>query len=178
MKKFLFFVLSITLLSSCNQEDQVVTVANQYTLTLPGYMSEMSDLHDEASLQYGNLFKEAYVIVLDESKNELTAALEENNLFEYYSNDLDGYADLIFGSMEEGIGNSYLSELQDTVVNNTHAKITSLMGNFEGIDIVYYMGVYEGKDKYYQVISWTQQSKAEKTGKGLQAMLYTLNELK
>ncbi len=177
MKKLLGFIFSLVLLSSCAQEDQVITIANQYSLTVPGYMSEMPDLHDDASLQYGNLFKEAYVIVLDEPKGELKLALEENNLLDYYSNDLDGYADLIFESMEEEINNGYLLELQDTVVNNTKAKITSLMGEYDGINIVYYLGVYEGKERYYQVITWTQQSKAEKTGKALQALLYTLKEM-
>ncbi len=40
-------------------------------------MKQTNDLNEEASLQYNNLFKENYIIEIDESKEEFISAMDE-----------------------------------------------------------------------------------------------------
>lgn len=47
---------------------------NCYTLDIPEYMTRTYDLNEVATLQYQNTFKEAYVIVIEDSKDELEKA--------------------------------------------------------------------------------------------------------
>ena len=98
MKKIISSLIVVLFLCSCDQfsnEPKVIPINNQYTLTVPSYMSKNESLHDEASLQYANLFKEFYVIVIDEPKTEFSSALIDNLLTDSYNDDLDGYTKLL-----------------------------------------------------------------------------------
>jgi len=180
MRKTLFFILTIFLLQSCNsgEEEQLISVGNKYSLSIPSFLTKVYNLNDDASLQYQHAWKEFYVIAIDESKEEMQKALIENNLTEIYKNNIEGYSKLMIDVFKESLNNSYQSELIDTTINKMPAKLTTLSGTVEGIDVFYSIGIYEGKDSYYQVLAWTLKSKQYSYKTKMNKILYSLAELK
>ena len=47
-----------------------ISINNEYSVKLPKHMKEAKNLNDEASLQYQNIFKEVYFVVIDEPIEE------------------------------------------------------------------------------------------------------------
>lgn len=180
MRKTLLFILTILLLQSCSSsdEEQLVTVGNKYSLSIPGFLTKVSNLNDDASLQYQHAWKEFYVIAIDEPKQEMQKALDENNLTNIYSNDIDGYSKLMLDVFKESLSSPYQSELIDTTINHMPARLTTLSGTVEGIDAFYSIGIYEGKENYYQVLSWTLSSKKYNYQNKMNKILYSLKEIK
>ena len=78
-----FILLSFGELGSVGVENlnidrdfQSAEINKEYRLKVPDYMIETDELNDEASLQYYHALKETYVIVIDESKQELIDTYE------------------------------------------------------------------------------------------------------
>tara|TARA_B110000977_G_scaffold19135_1_gene23073 strand:+ start:560 stop:1144 length:585 start_codon:yes stop_codon:yes gene_type:complete len=180
MRKTIFFILTIFLLQSCNsgEEEQLISVGNKYSLSIPSFLTKVNNLNDDASLQYQHAWKEFYVIAIDESKEEMHNALIENDLTDTYKKNIEGYSKLIMDVFKDGLSNPYQSELIDTTINKMPAKLTTLSGTVEGIDVYYSIGIYEGKDSYYQVLAWTLKSKQYSYKTKMNKILYSLAELK
>src|SRR5688500_2399714 len=92
--KILLFFFTASIFISCRRDLQTVSVKGRYTLELPSNFEKVSDLNKEASLQYQNPVKGLYAIVIDEPKELLAKALEQNSLYDSYSNNLEGYSKL------------------------------------------------------------------------------------
>jgi hypothetical protein len=58
------------------------------------------------------------------------------------------------------------------------AKLTTLKGTAEGIDVFYSIGIYEGKERYYQVLAWRLSGKEYSYKSKMNKILYSLKELK
>lgn len=180
MNKTFAFMLTMSLLLSCDasDEEQRVIVKNKYSLSIPAFLTKVSNLNNDASLQYQHAWKEFYVITIDEPKAEIKKTLEENDLTDIYSNDINGYTKLMLDVFKESLLNPYQSELVDTTINQMPAKLTTLSGTVEGINAFYSIGIYEGKDNYYQVVSWTLSSKKYIYQNKMTKILYSLQEFK
>ncbi|MDM1085864.1 hypothetical protein [Myroides odoratimimus] len=180
MRKASILFLIISLLNSCKakNEEQIVTVEDKYSLSIPSFLTKVTNLNSDASLQYQHVWKEFYIIVIDESKDEMKTVLEENNMTSFYHNDLDGYSKLLLDSFKGEISNVNQSVVLDTILNGLPAKLTTLTGRVEGIDVFYSIGFYEGKDRYYQVLSWTTSSNKYLYNSKMEKILYSLRELK
>ena len=66
----------------------------------------------------------------------------------------------------------------DPAINKMPAKLTTLSGTVDGIDAFYSIGIYEGQDSYYQVLSWTLKNKQYSYKTKMNKILYSLAELK
>ena len=177
---YLPLVLLFTLLMvSCADEDgeQTITIDNKYSLTIPAFLSEVDNLNDDASLQYQNVMKGLYVVVIDEPKDELHQVLVDYNLTDRYESNLDGYANLILDGLNESLTDPKQTEVIETNVNGLPVKLTTMVGTIENIRIFYTYGIYEGKDTYYQVIVWTGSDMQSKYQSKMEAVLQTLKEL-
>lgn len=161
-------MLAVAAVVSCqtDRKDQVVTVKDRYTISLPPFVKETSELNEDASLQYQNTLREFYVVVIDESKAEFEKALSDNDLNDLYPQNIKGYSELLLFSMEQAIEIKSKSVLKDTIINNQPAKILTIKGRVEGTDIFYSIGFVQGVKRYYQIITWTLQNK-EKEHAGL-----------
>ena len=160
-----------------NDKVQVVTIDNRYSLTIPAFLKEVSNLNEDASLQYQHAMKEFYVVVIDEPKAELQKALEDNGLNSLYSDDVDGFANLLIDGMDDAITITKKSDVIDTVVNSMPARMIQIHGEIEGINAFYSVAYIEGKETYYQVMTWTLASKEKKNREKMDKLLYTLKEL-
>jgi len=180
MRKIVTFILIILLLQSCSSgdEEQKITVGNKYTLSIPAFLTKVNNLNDDASLQYQHAWKEFYVIAIEESKDEIERALIDNNLTSIYENNIDGYSKLALDVFKESLNNPYQSEIIDTIVNEMPSKLTTLKGSVDGIDAFYSIGMYEGKESYYQVLAWTLSSKQYSYKSKMDKILYSLKEMK
>jgi hypothetical protein len=180
MRRTFIFILTIFLLQSCGSgdEEQLISVGNKYSLSIPSFLTKVNNLNDDASLQYQHAWKEFYVIAIDESKEEMQNALIANDLTNLYENNIEGYSKLILDGFKENLSNPYQSEMIDTTINKMPAKLTTLSGTVEGIDAFYSIGIYEGNDSYYQVLAWTLKSKQYSYKTKMNKILYSLAELK
>ena len=82
---------------------------------------------------------------------ELKARFDEESNIECYSK-------LILDVLKKSLSNPIQSTLIETTVNAMPAKLTTLNGKIEGIDAFYSIGIYEGKERYYQVFFWPLDS--------------------
>ena len=175
--RVLVFSLALLFVSCASEEGvQTVTVDNLYSLTIPAFLSEGSDLHEDASLQYQHIFKEFYVIVIDESKAELQELMEFNELADYYDIDLDGYTDLIGDGLYESLINATQTDFVEDNVNGMPARFSTIDGTIDGVDIYYEYGIYEGAETWYQVIVWTLSDRQDKYKDEMKAILKSLKE--
>ena len=179
MKKCSIFLLTILFLNSCltGNDEQTVTVENRYSISVPSFLKEVDNLNEEASLQYQNAFREFYVIVIDEPKTEMLKALVDNNLTDTYSNDLKGYSDLLLNSLEKSITVSHKSKIINTTVNHLPARMGTISGKVDGIDIFYSFAYLQGKDRYYQIMAWTLSNKESQYREMMNRIRYSLKEL-
>jgi len=180
MKRLNILLLTILFITSCQSGDteRLVTIENKYSISLPSFLVKASTtLNAEASLQYLHTWKEFYVIVIDESKSEMQKALADNNLTDKYSNDIKGYSDLLLNGFEQSISISHKSDIVDTLINNMPARVFTINGRVEGIDAFYSLAFIEGKERYYQIMTWTLSSKEYEYKDKMRKILYSLKEL-
>lgn len=179
MQKYLFILIGSLMLVSCTDPDkvQVVSVEDRYSLTIPAFLKEVSNLNEDASLQYQHAMKEFYVVVIDEPKYELQNALEENGLNILYSNDIEGFSNLLIDGMEDVVTIIKKSPVIDTLVNAMPARMVQIHGEIDGIQAFYSVAYVEGKETYYQVMTWTLASKEKKNTEKMEKILYSLKEL-
>jgi hypothetical protein len=180
MKKLNILFLTILILTACQSGDteQIVTIGNRYSLSIPSFLVKAStSLNEDASLQYLHTWKEFYVIVIDESKSEIEKALIDNNLTDKYSNDIKGYSDLLLTGFEQSVSISHKSAIIDTIVNNMPARILTINGRAEGLDAIYSIAFIQGKERYYQVMAWTLSNKEYEYRDKMKKIMYSLKEL-
>lgn len=152
MKKiFVLGFLSILFIScNTNTEYQTVKIKNSYSLDLPQYMGEATDLNAKASLQYQNTFRELYTIVLDEPKSDFPNPAEAN---------LDGFTAIAKNNLETNLQNPTFSKTRDTVINGLKAKLFSLSDASDGVAIYYQFAYLESKNHFYQILIWTLENR-------------------
>ncbi len=140
-------------------------------------MKEASNLNDDAVLQYQNLIKEFYTIVIQESIVEYDSVISESGLSEDYPLNLDGYARLIGDRFEENADEIISkSELKSISVNGKNAKYFEATAKVSGLNIYYHYGFIKGDTSYYQVISWTLSDKEKKFKETMLNILKSLKE--
>lgn len=179
MKNLTILVVITIILASCQPTDteKRVTSDNKFSISLPSFLTKVSNLNEDASLQYQHAWKEFYVIVIDETREEIQKALTDNNLTERYPNNIDGYADLILDNFTQSIVVSNKSIEIDTLINNLPAKVLTVSGQVEGIDAFYYLAFIEGKQRYYQIMTWTLSSKEYEHKEKMKRLLYSFKEI-
>ena len=178
MKKITIILLSILTLNSCEPSDeyQIVNIDDQYSLTIPSFLTKVNNLNDNASLQYQHGLKEFYVIVIDESKIELQNALEDYQLTEYFTNDVKGYSDLLLEGFEQTVSIKQKSTILDTLINGMPARLLTISGRIDGIDAYYSLAFIQGRHSYYQIMAWTLSSKEFEYKDKMNRIMYTFKE--
>ena len=172
MKKITLLLLAVFIIS-CESSDEWKTIeVNNYSVELPTYLSESKQLNDDASLQYQNIFKEVYIIVIDENKKEMETSLIDNGLSEIYSNDFEGYTKLLSTNLATNVEMKNKTE-KDTLINSLQAKILKFDGKVEDIDVFYEVVYINGIYDYYQVFSWTLLENKSKYKETIDKMVHS-----
>jgi len=174
MHRALYLLLISTYLISCDRfqngpeqlnsaDFKTVEIGNKYSLKLPNYMSE-GKLHTEASLEFQNLFKETYVIVIDENINEAKSSLK---LFETYDDEQSFVDNYIFFQKEGFADDSKIVSMGDTralSINGLPAKQFEMILDIPNLEehIVYLATFVEGTENVFMLLNWTLENRKER----------------
>lgn len=189
MNKLLFLVATALIfsLSSCfdlnSKKEETLTEAdlnhvqinNEYSISLPKYMKAAKNLNDEASLQYQNVFKETYVIVIDEDKQEFIDTFKELDVYDSALSVIENYRDAQVRSMTENMTVKSEGKPISLKINSRDAQSIQIDGSIEGVkgDIAYFLTFVEGDSKVYMIMGWTLANRKEKYSKTFDTMART-----
>ena len=139
----------------------MVKIDDTYQVALPDYMSPGTELSEDASLQYQNLFKELYVVVVHEPWREFKESFQ--NLYQYNDslNVLDNYTEVQYESVVEGLNITSEVIRKSVKINGLPARIIQFDAEVDDIDvpITYYYTILQGPTNMYLMLSWTLQSR-------------------
>ncbi|NER15340.1 hypothetical protein GWK08_17935 [Leptobacterium flavescens] len=149
---------------SLDRDFSEVEINNEYKIKIPKYMDKTSDLNDEASLQYQNIFKETYVVIIDESKEDLISTFKDLGEYNDSLSVVENYRDIQLSSIHENIVTSYESDFRSLNINGLDAEAFEMDGRVDGVDydIAYFLTFIEGKEKLYMLMAWTLQDRRER----------------
>jgi len=163
MRKISILLLFITLLSSCNEklspdDYQEISVRNIYKISVPKYMFERDDLNNEASLQYANLLKEAYTVVVHESKQDFITYSRTINAYNDQVSVLENYSQNQINFFENNMKLKRIEASDFTKINKLNARKVKLKGN----ELGYALCFVEGKDNLYMIMNWTRVNRLQR----------------
>ncbi|PWL38544.1 hypothetical protein DKG77_09790 [Flagellimonas aquimarina] len=138
-----------------------VEINDEYQVSLPKYMRKTSDLNDDASLQYQNVFKETYVIVIDESKDEFVEIFKDLDEYNDNYSIAENYRDVQLQLFAESMNIEKETTPVSLDINGLDAQMVEIDGKVEGIEdkICYFLSFIEGDKKVYMVMAWTMVSR-------------------
>lgn len=165
MKKLLF-ILCVTLgLVSCNQKvapPQTVTIKDQFTIEMPATLAAMKDLYPNADIQYGNTYKQVYIIAKESPKTA------EEDFKTFTQKALAAYASR---------PDYEIVKEDDVRINGLPGKIYKLSMSQEGNFMFMIQTLIEGKKGNYEIIGWTIGQNKDYQGEELMNIISTFKEL-
>jgi hypothetical protein len=144
--------------TSCkySYKEETINVGNEFTMTVPDYLSKADNLKPNAPFQYSNRFRNMYVVVFSDKKDK--------DFQTYYTEQIN----IIKKSLDKPMVND------STIITIPGAKgvRTELAGRMQGELIYYSVLTLEAKDKYYQDCIWTRgEDRKLKYGKDIDRIL-------
>ena len=160
MKKItllLLFALSLIFAGCESNKKQTVKINGQYMVELPGFLSETTELNDDASLQYANELREFYVAVIDEPKKDFDEYMDGIG----EKSGLEGFSEFLIDDFSE---NSEMKkpELKKITFNNLNAYTANLTNMVNGYSTFWKISYIEGAESYYQLFTWTLEKNKDK----------------
>ena len=175
---------SKSLLDEIKQELEVKydvkKVNGLYSIEIPDFMTETTTLQPDASLQYNNPFKEKYITVLDETKEDVEAFISDYGVGDDTKSALENYSSMRLQYLaESGITVKNQTKLKSSMINGRKALSTTIDATVPGIveDITYYFTYLEGTDHFYMISSWTLFSLKDTYTDEVKAMSESFKEL-
>ncbi len=133
-------------------------------------MQSTRDLNDNATLQFKNGRKEAYIIVIEDSKEQLRDA---GAAFE----NLKEFTEQMSKSFGEKLTRATLSKPTNfTTKLGDKGMMVEIVGRTDDIDAAYLCGYIETKGYWYQIICWTLQDKKKDLFPDYQKVIQSLRE--
>ncbi len=166
----------ITCLISCrSRANEEVVVENKFKVNIPTYLSQTFDLNEDATLQYQSRFRDVYVMVIEDTKEEFHNILIESEITDEYSSDFEGFAKLMFAC--GGFWDVPEDDVKINKINGLNAITVETSNIIEGVDIFYKAALIEGKTTYYQIVAWTNANKKSKNKADIEKMVDSFTEL-
>jgi len=159
--KLLIFGLLLCLVSGCSlvsrikkevdksQTPQVlISTDNICQITVPGNWQKQPDLHEDATIQAASPLRGQYLIIIRESKADFGKNFT-----------LDSLTEISRDNFKEVATDTFLTEPIAVNINGYQAKQFETSGEIDNIKIKYLYAVVETPNNYYQIITWTLNSK-------------------
>jgi hypothetical protein len=162
------------------QEVKITGDNSTYSMRLPDYLTEGNDLNDEASLQYQNIYKEVYVIVIDEPKQDFIDVFMELGDYDSTKSACDNYTEAqmesIEGNMEAVTSKSTMRKMK---INGNEARVVDVTGTQAGITdaMGFTVGFVEGKESLYMIMTWTFEKDKAKYQDDMDMMINSFKEI-
>lgn len=149
MRKVLFVILlSVSSLNMFAQKFTVQQGGHCFTMDIPAYMTKTYELNDVAPLQYQNTSKEAYVIVIDDSKDQLESlGIKFIDAKDFLLNFIKNYK-----KDANSRKTSSITEFQSN--RNGHAQV-ELTWKDENIEYFMLITSVETPTHFYKIMCWT-----------------------
>jgi len=179
VSKLTLILISVVLLfSSCGITDPIVVkVKEKYSIDLPWGSMPSKNLNSAASLEYSLPGTDYFIYVIDESKEAFKKTLVDNKITEQFSNNLEGYTSLALLNIKNKLKEAKVSEIKDIKINNLNAKKAEMKGKINGVDLYYSITSIQGKDSYYQIISWRKDKSDFERKEAMDNAIFTFKEL-
>ena len=182
-QKLILAVSLIFLLGSClnfsNKEESLadtefktIKTGTEYSLDVPSHMRKADSLNDVASLQFQNIFKEMYVVVIDEDKQEFIDTFLELEEYDTARSVAENYRIAQMKNFGRSIEITAQSEPIAIRINGLDAQKIQFDGRIENVkaEIAYFITYIEGKEKMYMIMAWTLKDRKQKYNKILDAI--------
>ena len=142
-------------------------------------MSVSNDLSEEASLQYENLIKDAYLIVIDENKAEFIEIFNELEMLDSTKTALENYTQYQRESISNTMDVTSVSELREIMINGNEALMIQIDGGIPEVntDVTYLLAVIQGNANLYSVLYWTTKEQAKKMLPHFEQSIHTFQDL-
>lgn len=174
MRFILILIASIILFSCGNSVENLsleddfkeISVNNTYSMKLAKYMKKWTgeDQNEDASLQYMNLFKETYLMVIDEDKETFVSTFKAIDDYDESLTLLENYKNIQLESLEEGAQKLGVTEPKKFKIQDLDALSVELDAKVPDIyyDITYFLTFIEGKENIYMIMAWTLKDDKDK----------------
>ena len=125
------------------------STGGEFCLTAGADWASMAgELHPEAELEIGSLAKDKYLIVIPESKADLSMALSDYTKIA---------ADVTMAKLE----NPLMTGPVATTVNGREAYLAKISGTVDGLNVYYWLYTVDCPDHLVQMVAWTLKSRKE-----------------
>ncbi|MBL7873714.1 MAG: hypothetical protein JNM78_18995 [Cyclobacteriaceae bacterium] len=138
-------------------------------MSIPDYMVKTYELNDVASIQYQNSTKEAYIIVIEDSKDQLESL---GIKFTDAKNFLDEFVKDYKIENEKRL---LKNEIQFIANGNDCAQI-ELYWTEEGTDFFMLITAIESKTHFYKILNWTILANADALKNDFRAISKSLKD--
>ena len=127
-------------------------------------MNKVSPPNDAAILQFSDPFKELYLLVIREDKDEFSETMSQNrDQYMPYVKDssslLSVYGDYTAIRMAKNLQGGKDSLVAAKTVHGLPYRGYAVTGTDQKIPLFYMKGTYQGRHSLYQVIIWTMNSR-------------------
>ncbi|KFF19491.1 hypothetical protein [Flavobacterium hydatis] len=142
-----------------------------FNISLPDYMSKTADLNSSAAIQYKNVVKDIYGVVIFDTKEELKL-LEMN-----YTSTNEFYEDFIKDFLKDEEKRSVSAPKSTKKGDISFIEVEATYFDKEINNTIYYLiGVVETKTAFYKVLSWASIDNKDKYKADFQKILYSIKE--
>ncbi len=151
---FLIIIVVFSVIPSFSQNKFIEQKAGHIIyMSLPEYMVKTTNLNDVASMQYMSKTKEAYVVVIEDAKEDLEAdGTKYANLKEFHDYVIESLI-----SEDPKAQESKPTEFQQNGNKFYQTDLNATLQTEDGkeIKVTYLITYVESKTHYYQVLCWT-----------------------
>lgn len=136
-----------------------------FSVVMPATWSLRSDLNSVADLQMGNLFKEAYTIVISENK------------MDFEDMTMEEHSEITRSMIKQGIKNCVESEPEILDIGVNRALRYQLTGSVDGLNLIYWHVTIETEDHYHQMLLWSLKSKFSNNEDDFDSVIQSFEEI-
>ncbi len=160
----------MTLAWSCTRESEFhdVSVKDLYSIAIPTYLDSSAEFNPGASLQYVNVDKAVYIMVIDQPKSELNSPEMQVTL--------DAYYNLVASRFAVGDDPTTATPPSTRELNGLKSMQTEATGIENTHEIYYKLAVVESESHFYQILAWTLLDQKAKYSDDLQRMIDSFEE--
>lgn len=154
-----------------------IKINDSFDISVPKYMKKMDNLNEDASLQYANLYKEAYVVVTVEDKNVFKKTFKSYKEYDTIKSLIDNYKEVRVKMFKEIMKVDKIEHYSLQDINGYNARQFKIEGTIDNVDIFYLMAVVETDEDLYLVMNWTLLDRSKRFENTFETMTTSFNKI-